>query len=610
MPRTKLLVSALAIALGGATAAHAQSFSGVFTFGDSLSDAGNIAQLQGLPVGNSFTTNPDPVYAEIVAQAFGFPGTNSLAGDSNFAFGGACARANGATFTCGLSPGSFSVTSQIGGYLAANGGRADPNALYTVFAGANDIFTATANPATAQQNTGIAAQTVVGLIGTLQNAGARTIVVFNLPDLGITPDNVGTASQAGASGLSFVFNSTFNAGLATLGDGIVPINVFGLVNELIADPSLYGFTDVTHKACGAGSSSVACGPTGSPLPFHYAPGTNQTFLFADSVHPTGAAQAMVANVVLATLAAPGNFSYAGELPLQVYNDHSSAINQQIFGMDNAARSPGESNLYGHLQYSRQEFDADANTHGLDNNLFSATFGADVRYSDMISLGAAVSFGSSNADNSGVAIDGKEVLLSGYGVLHLGSGYLDAIASGGTSNLDVDRSIVLGPTTRVERGSTSASHKALELGGGFTFGGEDLHHGPFASVTLQKVKVDGYSEDSLDSTAMYFGGFDRKSTVGRLGYQVEGTAGDFQPYARVAFARDSRNYLSSVQAGSNTMNGRFTLNGFQGPKDWVEAALGFNYSLSEKTDLSLAYRARLNDDTQHVNTIDFGVRMEF
>ena len=72
MPRTKLLVSALALALAGTSVAQAQSFSGVVVFGDSLSDAGNVAMVDGnpaTPIGSSFTTNPDPVYAQIVADA-------------------------------------------------------------------------------------------------------------------------------------------------------------------------------------------------------------------------------------------------------------------------------------------------------------------------------------------------------------------------------------------------------------------------------------------------------------------------------------------------------------------------------------------------------------
>jgi outer membrane lipase/esterase len=610
MPRTKILASALALALGGTSAVQAQSFSDVIVFGDSLSDAGNIAVIQHLPAGNSFTTNPDPVYAEIVAAYFGDTLTNSLSGGTDYAYGGACARPNGGGFTCINSPGSFSLPTQINTYLAANGGHADPNALYMMWGGANDIFTAAGNPATAQLNTGIAAGTMVNLISTVQNAGARTIVVFNLPDLGLTPDNVGTANQAGASGLAFAFNSTFNSSLANLGDGIVPINVFGLINEIVGSPSLYGFSDVTHKACGTGSTSVACGPVGSPLPFHYAAGTNQSFLFADSVHPTGAAHAILANVVIATLSAPGQVSMAGELPLQVYDAASSTMNHQIFSMARPQRSEDETNVYAAAHFTNQDFNASANTNAFDNNLFTGVFGADVRFNDVLSLGAAITVGASNGDAFGSSMDTTEVMLSGYGVAHFGRGWFDAIVSGGSSNIDHDRSIVMGPTTRVEKGNTSATHVAVEFGGGFNFGGENFNHGPFASLTWQKVDVDGYAEDGLGSTAMWFSDFSRKSSVTRLGYQLQGRTGGFSPYARVAWANDNEGGVTAVQAGSNTMNGHFTLDGFIPAEDWMEADVGIDWALNDTTTLGAAYRGRFSDDTQDVNSFNLNVRWEF
>ena len=612
MPRTKLLVSALALALGGVSVAQAQTFSGVVTFGDSLSDAGNVAAVDGNPatlIGSSFTTNPDSVYAEIVAQAFGFSGTNSVAGGSNYAFGGACARANSLTFTCVNSPGSFSLTTQLGGYLAANGGRADPNALYMMWGGANDIFTAGGNPATAQLNTGIAAQTMVGLIGTLQNAGARTIVVFNLPDLGLTPLNRGTAGQSGATGLSFVYNNTFNAGLATLGDGIVPINTYLLINEILATPGLYGFTNVTGTACGTLSGSLACGPAGNPnYPFQYASGRNTSYLFADGVHPSGAAHAMLANVVLATLSAPGEVSMASEIPLQVYDDQSRTVNRQIFGA--GGRDVGTTNVYGALNVGRQEFEANANTSAMDNDLYSLTFGADFRSSESFSFGAAATFGSSDGDVGFSSIENKEVLLSGYAVGHFGMGYVNASITGGSANLDIVRRITLGPTVREEVGNTSASHTAAELGAGFTFGDDNFRHGPFVSATWQKVEVKGYAEDGLNSTAMYFTDFNRKSTVARIGYQAQGDAGGFRPFGRVAFARDTQDRVTRVQAGSNTMNGHFTLDGFPGAEDWIEAELGVEYAFSDDTNVSLSYRARLSDDTQDLKAFNLGFRKEF
>ncbi len=630
MPRTKLLVSALTLALAGVTSAQAQTFSNVITFGDSLSDAG---QYVGLVPGaqGSFTTNPDPVAAQLIAGYFLGIDPNAYTasnfGGWNFAYGGA-QTAN--PFSTGPFAGNpfcvtgiptglpcRSMTTQLANYYARSGGRADPNTLYSVWGGGNDLFFTlfraglpSVHPlfissAQAQANMQTSAINELGIIASLQATGARYILVYNLPDVGRSPDGIASGAGSSISGLVSVFNGTLNAGLATLGDGIIPINTFGLINEVMADPSAYGLSNVTGRACVPATSVVFCST--STL---VAPGANNTYLFADGSHPSGAAHRLLASVVIATVSAPGQVSMAAELPLQVYDNHSSVINQQIFGMNRAPRSAGESNVYGQLRYSRQDFNTTANTGAFDNDLLTGTFGADVRYNDAISLGASATVGGSEGDSGGSSIDATEVLVSAYGIAHFGSGYLSAIASGGSSRFDINRNIVLGPTTRVEEGNTSASHVAFEIGGGFAFGSDDFRHGPFASITWQKIDVDGYVEDSLDSTSMWFGDFNRKSTVGRVGYQAQGNAGRLQPFGRVAWARETQDRVASIQAGSNTLNGRFTMDGFVHAEDWMEADVGLNYAFNDATDISVSYRARLSDDTQDGHSIGLGFRTEF
>lgn len=618
MSPNHLLAIAFALALGSATTVRAQSFSGAVTIGDSLSDSGNIAAAFGaVPDGNSFTTNDDPVYAQIVAAAFGYsqdPFSVHIAGTagSDYAVGGACVRANSATFTCANSAGQFSLTNQLDDYLAdpARAGHADPNALYMMWGGGNDIGTAARDPATALQNVELSADAMVGLIGTLQDAGARTIVVFNQYDGGLTPAQLGTATQAGASLLTATFNNRFNADLANLGDGIVPINVFGLFNELIANPGQYGLTNVTDPACGVGASSVLCGP-GSGNFFTYAPGANQTYLFADGGHPSGAAHARLAAVVLATLAAPGQVSMAGELPLQVYDDQRQAIYEGFFGIAAADRESERPNIYVRMQSSRQRFAAAANTRRLDNDQFTGTFASDGAVSDAIRVGAALNIGDSNGDSAGAAIDGSEVLLSAFGIGHWGPGFVDTVVSIGRQGLDIDRRIALGgDSPRIEHGRTHATHHAFELGGGFAFGAGRFTHGPLASLTWQKVDVHGYVEDSQDSTALNFDPFTRTSLIGRLGYQAQCHGGRWQPFGRIAYARDSHRDATAVRAGSNTMNGHFTLDGFAPARDWFEADVGVAYALAAKADLSLNYRARLGDDRQDVDSINLGLHWLF
>ena len=119
MPRFHRLAGAVALALACAGTAQAQQFSSMIVFGDSLSDSGNIAAAQGLPNGNSFTTNPDPVAVQIIAAAYGLPGGPSLAGGPNFAWGGACVNPVG---PC-LNP-VPRIPTQIDQYLALTGGQA------------------------------------------------------------------------------------------------------------------------------------------------------------------------------------------------------------------------------------------------------------------------------------------------------------------------------------------------------------------------------------------------------------------------------------------------------------------------------------------------------
>ena len=629
MLRTKQLVSAVALALAGMGAAQAQEFSAVISFGDSLSDAGQYTTIFG-PSAGSFTTNPDDVWTQVLASAFGLSQTASLAGGTNYAYGGAPTAFNIPPVPLPLTcvPASLpcrSVQQQIGIHLAANGGHADPNALYTYWAGANDIFNwlsyastpTVINPgpppvlgpplitgAQAQLFTGASALTAVAEIGALQAAGAEHIVVLNLPDIGLTPQFRNTPAQASVSGLVFVYNSTLNQGLATLDDGIIPINAYGLIGEVIADPSLYGFTNVTNPAC-LTPSSLFC--TSATL---VAPGANETYLFADGVHPSGAAHRMLAQVVQATIVAPSQISFTSEIPLAVYESQSNFINNQIFRMGLNPRSPGEANVYGRIQYSRNDYEADGNTHGFDSNLAFLSVGADVAWTDSLVVGGSISYGGTRGDGFHSAIDADEVMGTAFGVLHSDHAYLNLIVSGGSSNFDIDRVIPIGATNRIEHGDTSARHLAVEIGGGFSFGDENFRHGPFASMTWQEVQVQDFAEDSLDSTSMWFDGFSRESTVTRLGYQAEGSLGGLHPYGRLAWAHQGDTDPVAVMAGSNTMNGHFTFFGFTPDEEWVEGELGLGWQLSDTANMHASYRARMGDEGHDFDALALDFAWEF
>ena len=253
MLRTRHLVGAIAAALLFSTAASATDFSKVVVFGDSLSDAGNLSLAQGSPTPLRFTTNPGKTAADLVAAGLGSPIQASLLGGTDYAFGGA-------GVVQGVAP-VPTLPQQFQMYLAANGGHADANALYQVWGGANDIFYltgTTTDPNALAAGTVKAATTELGLLGQLQASGAKYVVVYNLPNIGKTPDGMagGAAASAGATQLAVLFNGTLNTGLAQLsgqGLNVIPVNTYALLNEVIANPAAYGFSNVTTPACNGSS---------------------------------------------------------------------------------------------------------------------------------------------------------------------------------------------------------------------------------------------------------------------------------------------------------------------------------------------------------------------
>ena len=84
----------------------------------------------------------------------------------------------------------------------------------------------------------------IGMVGTLQNAGARYILVPTIPDLGITPAfrAQGATVQATGTALTINYNTALFGGLATNNLRVIPIDTFTLIREITANPGAYGLS--------------------------------------------------------------------------------------------------------------------------------------------------------------------------------------------------------------------------------------------------------------------------------------------------------------------------------------------------------------------------------
>ena len=257
-------------------------------FGDSLSDVGNTYSLTGgtnPPVPPYFPgrTSNGPVWVEHLAPRLGVaaPSASRLGGSdaTNYAY-------HGASVVGGTSVPS--IQEQVTTYLAGN--TPDPDDLFIYWGGTNDFLAG-------QLNAAVPATAAVDQIKSLAAAGAKNILVLNLPPLGETPAvRNDPFRRTVANSLATTFNQTLASQLAaaraTLPSdvSITEFDVHGLFGQIFADPASFGLTNVRDPAL-----------TFTPLPT-IVPNPDQ-YLFWDTGHPTTAAHSLLA----AAIPEPGCF---------------------------------------------------------------------------------------------------------------------------------------------------------------------------------------------------------------------------------------------------------------------------------------------------------------
>ena len=197
-------------------ATSAASFTGLYVFGDSLSDNGNLLALteQAFGAGNGVPPVPyfqgrfsnGPVAVEYLATGLGL-----TAGQlHDMAIAGATSGVDGQFPGTGLQ-------NQVAGYVTALGALpADNQALYVVWAGANDFLHGDLNTYPSIISTAVSNLTTA--VSNLHAAGATDFLLPLLPDLGATP-RATALGPATAGFLSFVsgsFNDALRVGYASL----------------------------------------------------------------------------------------------------------------------------------------------------------------------------------------------------------------------------------------------------------------------------------------------------------------------------------------------------------------------------------------------------------
>ena len=571
---TRILSALLALSalLGVATPAQSQQFSRVVVFGDSLSDAGYYRPVLGaagvppslLTILGRFTTAPGPVWSELVAAYYGAPtGPSNVNNGNIFAQGGARVALPSTSTPTGAA--QRPVTTQVTEYLTRTGGSADPNALYAIWAGANDVIQTlgavsagaiTSDQASAAIQTAAAAE--IQQIARLRAAGARYIVVFGLPNIGATPGltAAGATAAAGATQLSAGFNLSLFAGLAQNNIRVIPVDAFTFLSEIRANPSAYGFTNITTPACGAfppfssGPDALFCPPN-----VWAAANANQTYLFADGIHPTTAAHAIIAQLVEAMINGPHQYSYLAEAPLRSRQGHLRALSDGL--TLGRGRHEGERwNVFASIDHNVFEIDAGPGAQGLDNTADSGTIGITTSLSEAVTLGIAAGQSKSRnrfADGLG-NFNTNDKVLSLFGSLRIGGFWGTGVASISEITYgEIRRNIALGPAVRVANAKTDGSNASAQIFGGYDFAWRGLTVGPVVGVTMQNVEINGFDETDAGSAGLRIAGQTRKSEVWSLGGRASFHLGDgWTPWVSATYDKERRDDVRFVTATPLTL----------------------------------------------------------
>ena len=602
--KKRILPALLFSIFAAAPAAQAQQFSNVVVFGDSLSDAGFYRPVLAalgvpaslLPILGRFTTAPGPVYSELITSYYGFtPSPSNLNNGFIFAQGGARVAVNSTSTPPGAA--QRPVSTQVTEFLARGGGAADPNALYIVWAGANDVIQTAqgigAGTIPADQASGIIQTTAaaeIQQIGRLRAAGARYVVVFGLPDIGATPAFIaaGAATAGSVTQLSAGYNTTLFSGLAQAGIRVIPVDAFAFLTEVRANPSSFGFTNITTPACRAFPPfSSAPDALFCPSSVWLTADANQTFLFADGIHPTTAAHAILAQFVEGMIDGPTAYGSLAEVALRTRASHQRTLAD--------AFTTGKQGAAGWSVFAagdRGNFDVESGI-GLDSTNKSVTVGATARLSEAVSMGLAV--GASESDGSfGRSLGSfktRETVLSLFGTMKWNGLYGSAIASISDVDFrDLRRNIALGPMVRTASGSTGGSNASALLSLGYDFSLGRFRVGPLVSVSAQNVEVNGFDESGANSSNLRISGQKRRSEVWSAGVRASMNFGGWTPWLRVTADTERRDEVRFVTAAPLSMASG---NSFEVPvqapdKDYMTAAIGIHGLVMDRLGLSVSY----------------------
>ncbi len=597
-------------------------FSQFVVFGDSLSDAGNFPDLQSPTLGGNptgglrFTNRTGPTYG--AGEYIGEVGTQRLASmlglqslpstpllpavltgnpdGTNYAVGGYRTDQILDSITLDSTVSAGGSTRTRPGYLVENP-RVDSNALYYLNGGGNDIFQG--------RDMVTAASNLAAAVGALQAAGARYIIVSDLPDVGSTPLGTVNSSIDAWNGLSTTFNNELASRLQAQGGNYVLVNNRLLLAEVRADLAAFGFDpNVPQTAvCFDPSSSTApCLPDPTYSIGGTAPDPNR-LMFNDGVHPTTAVHQISADYLYSIISAPWEVSLLPEMGHSALRAHLQQLDNELSARRGDWQAVGAWRTFVQGGYNRPEYDGYG---GGDGSGLSLSLGVTQRLSETWLAGVSLGLAENSLElgRNDSEYDMRSYLATAFARYEHQRLFADfSLSAGYLDYHDLKRTFALGISERTEKGDTEGTLWGAAAKAGFNLmqPGDQLQFGPFVGASYQKVEVDGYSEQGERSTALSYDDQELDSlrlSLGLFGdYALSERTRLFGEVAREVERededrRDLRMSLNSVSGNS------FELPGAVPTGDQTRFSVGLTHRLTPGLALRANYHYRGNDNRDH------------
>ncbi|MBV4453007.1 MULTISPECIES: esterase EstP [Pseudomonas] len=639
MPRPAFLtpLAGCLLSLACAQALAASPYSTMVVFGDSLADAGQFPDgTRGSTL--RFTNRTGPgfqgdfglVSSTLLGARLGVAANDlnastspvraaqSLPDGNNWAVGGyrtdnildSITTVSDAAIPPG-NPGGGTVLRSRQGYLPANGGRADPNALYFLSGGGNDFLQGRVlSPGQAVAAGGRLADSAQ----VLQQAGARYIMVWMLPDLGLTPAINGTPLQAPSTALSSLFNQALVQRLSQIDAQVIPLNIPLLLQETFADPGRFGLaigqnltgTCFSGNGCAANPTYGIGGTTPDPT----------RLIYNDAAHPTIAGQRLIADYAYSLLAAPWELTLLPEMAQGSLRAHQDELRNQWQADDGHWQAVGQWRAIVAAGGQRLDFDAQDSSASGDGGGYNLNIGGSYRLNEAWRVGVAAGLYRQTLEAGASDSDYKlnSYMGTAFAQFQQNHWWADAALSGGKLDFDsLKRKFALGVSEGSEKGDTDGWLWALSGRVGYDIAppGSDWHLSPFLSADYSRVDVEGYSEKDSRSTALTFDDQQRDSK--RLGVGLKGSyrvTPQTQVFGEVAHEHEFENDTQKVNISLNSVQGiDFKLDGYTPRSNSDRLSLGVSHKLTQALALRAAYNVS-KDDNLTQQGVSVGVSLDF